>query len=193
MSIFTEGQDDEFEQAKKDAEAGNIEAQYRLAIMYERGYDGENKDADALIWWHKAAEQGHAKAQYRLCEIYEARAGYDASEGKKDEWRKWCYAAAEQGHAMAQYTLYAEQSVRGDKVVAHMWLLLAVASWEKHGVSRDDEFWHSNALSRLENASSELTVEQIKEAEKRVQAWQAAHAGEAGTNLEKTPETLQGE
>jgi TPR repeat protein len=177
-----------FEKTKLGAEAGNREDQYRLATMYRRGgYDGEPDEDEAFKWLHKAAEQGHADAQYRLYEQYEVKFRVDAVKEAQAEMMKWCNAAAEQGHALAQYNLYAIYNIRGDKVTARMWLILAIASWEKHGVYADDtdSFWHSNAKRSLNDAPSELTAEQIKEAEKLALDWLAEHAGKSGAEPER--------
>jgi len=52
------------------AERGNVEAQYNLAMLYDRGIGVENDDAEALKWYQQAAEQGYAKAQYNLGMMY---------------------------------------------------------------------------------------------------------------------------
>jgi TPR repeat protein len=50
----------------KAAEQGNMEAQYKLGLMYENG-ELVKEDIDAAIKWHrKAFEQGHKEAIYKL-------------------------------------------------------------------------------------------------------------------------------
>ncbi len=55
---------------RASAEQGNVEAQYNLAMIYDRGVGVENNDSEALKWYRKAAEQGYAKAQYNLGMMY---------------------------------------------------------------------------------------------------------------------------
>lgn len=52
------------------ADAGDAEAQYQIALMYEKG-DGTKIDTQqTLKWLLKAAEQGNAKARYKLGWMY---------------------------------------------------------------------------------------------------------------------------
>ena len=54
------------------AEANHAEAQYYLAIMYERGL-GISKNVDeAHRWYQRAADNGYAKAQKRIADIKQA-------------------------------------------------------------------------------------------------------------------------
>lgn len=59
-----------FKELLPKAEAGNAEAQFQIAKMYESG-DGVQKDPQqTLNWLIKAADQGHAKARYTLGWMY---------------------------------------------------------------------------------------------------------------------------
>jgi TPR repeat protein len=59
-----------FKELLPKAEAGNAEAQFQIAKMYESG-DGVKKDPQqTLDWLIKAADQGHAKARYTLGWMY---------------------------------------------------------------------------------------------------------------------------
>ncbi|MDQ6960423.1 MAG: tetratricopeptide repeat protein [Mariprofundaceae bacterium] len=58
------------EDFRASAERGNAEAQYNLAMLYDRGLGVENDDSEALKWYRQAAEQGYAKAQYNLGMMY---------------------------------------------------------------------------------------------------------------------------
>jgi len=55
---------------RASAEQGNAEAQYHLALIYDRGIGVKNDDGEALKWYRQAAEQGYAKAQYNLGMMY---------------------------------------------------------------------------------------------------------------------------
>ncbi|MBF0123723.1 MAG: sel1 repeat family protein [Magnetococcales bacterium] len=48
------------------AEAGDIEAQVNLGIMYAQGQGVPRNDAEAVKWFQKAADRGHAQAQFLL-------------------------------------------------------------------------------------------------------------------------------
>ena len=52
------------------AEAGDAEAQYRLAFVHGRGVGVKLDHRAAAEWYGRAAEQGHAKAQGRLGTYY---------------------------------------------------------------------------------------------------------------------------
>ncbi|HEY9079635.1 tetratricopeptide repeat protein [Magnetovibrio sp.] len=59
-----------FKQTLPIAEAGDAQAQYELALMYEIG-DGTKIDTkQTLKWLLKAAEQGHAESRYKLGWMY---------------------------------------------------------------------------------------------------------------------------
>ncbi|NQU53236.1 MAG: sel1 repeat family protein [Bacteroidetes bacterium] len=64
------GDEQELKQAyfwlKTSAEQGNAEAQYRLAVLFQRG-KGVTKDKDqALYWYKKSAENGSSDGQREL-------------------------------------------------------------------------------------------------------------------------------
>ncbi|MCW8824812.1 MAG: SEL1-like repeat protein, partial [Gammaproteobacteria bacterium] len=46
------------------AEEGDVEAQYRVAIMHQNGLIGSENLPEALRWMKEAAKQGHAMAQH---------------------------------------------------------------------------------------------------------------------------------
>jgi len=59
-----------FKEALPAAEAGDPDAQYKVAIMYKTG-DGVKKNPQkTLEWLLKAAEQGHAQSRYQLGLMY---------------------------------------------------------------------------------------------------------------------------
>jgi len=60
------------------AEAGDPDAQYRVADTYYRAPEGfiKDKDGETVRWYQKAADNGHTAAQYSLGVIYgEGRCG----------------------------------------------------------------------------------------------------------------------
>ena len=56
----------EFQQMKVKAEAGDVNAQYKLGGMFGKGYGVAKNDAEAVTWYRKAAIQGEPKAQFYL-------------------------------------------------------------------------------------------------------------------------------
>jgi localization factor PodJL len=56
----------------KSAEHDLADAQYELALLYEKGYKGAFiNPAGARIWFDRAAANGHAKAKAKLKEYSE--------------------------------------------------------------------------------------------------------------------------
>jgi TPR repeat protein len=100
-----------FLKLRKDAEAGDPEAQNGLGAMY---YTGEaiSRDAQGNImdydpvtaagWFFRAAEQGHAEAQFNLGLLYLNGEGVSQDSAKALEWFT---KAAEQGNVDAQNNL----------------------------------------------------------------------------------------
>lgn len=79
-----------YEAAKLD----HYQAQYNLAVMFQKG-DGIKKDLDeAFKWYEKAAEAGIAMAQYNLGMLYYEGRSVEKNEGKA---KYWWQKAADQG------------------------------------------------------------------------------------------------
>jgi hypothetical protein len=51
---------------RKQAEAGDANAQFNIGSMYENGSGVRQDYAEAARWYRKAAERGDARAQYNL-------------------------------------------------------------------------------------------------------------------------------
>ena len=77
------------------AEAGHVEAQYQLGVMY--AVDAADYTEGAK-WFRMAAEQGHSKAQYNLGAIYASGLGVPKSFVQAYPWADM---AAEQGLEVA--------------------------------------------------------------------------------------------
>ena len=134
-----------------NAARGDAEAQYRLALLHERGVEVDRDPAAAAKWYRRAAEQGHARAQFKLAGYYRHGRlnGVDLAQAKH-----WYARAAEQGLARARYNLsvLVERGIGGEPApgraadlyrqaaaqgvaAAHMSLGLLYAGGE--GVARD--------------------------------------------------------
>lgn len=80
----------------------NVEAQYCLAFMYEKG-EGVNQNTEkAMRIYRSAADKGYAEAQYNLACMYEEGRGVEKD---AKEAAQLFRLAAEQGHSDAQYNL----------------------------------------------------------------------------------------
>ena len=84
------------------AEAGNVEAQYRVAVMFQNGLGMAKNEANALNWMRQAADQGHALAQHGLGFMYLHGECVDKDETQAAQWFQ---RASEQGLAGSQMTL----------------------------------------------------------------------------------------
>jgi TPR repeat protein len=177
---------------RKSAEQGNALAQINLGGMYSRG-EGVPLDAfKAAEWYRKAADQDLAVAQFVLGAIYGAGQGVEKNDARAVEWIR---KAAAQGYFLAQLSLgirYADgQGVPKDLVEGFTWLSLgeqkltieqehadqsemsAKLSGTKWGiVSQTTTRTYEEAAFRLyERLKTELTPEQMAEAEKRIAAF----------------------
>ena len=117
-----------FAEIKKEAEAGQANAQYNLGVMYARGDDVPHDFVEAAKWFLMAAEQEYRPAQYTIGIMYKR------GEGVPQDLNKavgFITLAALHGHADAQYSLggmYAlGEGVTKDLVQAHFWLYSAYA------------------------------------------------------------------
>lgn len=77
---------EELEQLMREAEQGDAEAQYTLAICYLNGY-GVEKDLEKHIYWLRlSAEQGWSHAIYRMCLNYARGIGVEKDVEKAKYW-----------------------------------------------------------------------------------------------------------
>ena len=150
------------------AEAGDAEAQFILGGMYVTGRGVPQDDAEAVAWYRRAAEQGHARAQYNLGAMYDQGRGVPQDDAEAVAWYR---RAAEQGHARAQYNLGGMcregRGVPQDDVEAHMWLTIAAS--RSTGAERE------LIVTARDAGAVRMTPTDLREAERRAQAWHAAH------------------
>lgn len=119
-------EDQSIEQLRRAAEAGDTEAQYKLASVYAKGNGVSRNHVESVKWMRTAAENGHAEAQDKVGHLYDNISTYERHPdwNEDDEFDKrllrlskgtskengreavrWYRKAAEQGHPAAQYTL----------------------------------------------------------------------------------------
>ena len=89
-----------FDQYICDAEKGNCDAQYEVAIAYEEGRGVPKDEKLAAEWMTKSAEQGYAYAQFILGVYYEEGTGVEKN---PEEAFRLYKKAAEQNNKVAQY------------------------------------------------------------------------------------------
>lgn len=111
------------------AEAGHVDAQFNLGLMYDNGTGVPRSLETAAMWYRRAAEAGDRTAQSYLGEMYAKGQGVEQS---FEQAVKWYEMAALKGDALAQYNLgilYASgKGVPLDDVYAYAWLSVASAS-----------------------------------------------------------------
>ncbi len=114
---------------RRDAEAGDAEAMFKLGVRYFDG-DGVSRDAaEAFRWWKRAADAGNVKATFNV------GACYAKGEGVSQDWTQavaWYRQAAEAGDADAMFNLgvcYEKgYGVSQDKAQAVAWYRQAEAT-----------------------------------------------------------------
>jgi len=138
------------------AERGNVLAQYKLGLMYNKGEGVDQDFAEAVGWFHRAASQGYAPAQRSLGVKYEKGQGVKRNYGEAVRWYRH---GADQGDAAAQYRLgrmYAlGRGVRRDFTAAVAWFNLAA-----------DQKVEDAAAAR-DAVAARLTPQQLAEAERK--------------------------
>ena len=116
---------DEVKAILQKAEAGDIQSQTWIGMMYYEGAGVPKNLEDAARWIKKSAESGSVEAQYMLSKMYGN--GEGVSESIADRW-KWLLKAAEGGHAKAQFdfghhvsTFWSSYPAKSDPVEGVKW------------------------------------------------------------------------
>jgi uncharacterized protein len=114
---------------RQKADAGDAEAQFALAVMYDLGIDVPKNYAESGKWYLKAANQGLAEAQFKLGVRY-FEFGKKAKENFTTAF-SWFYKAANQGIVEAQLNVglmyQLGRGVPTNKVEAYKWYNIAAA------------------------------------------------------------------
>lgn len=98
----TAAEKQEFLEVKAQAEAGDVNAQYKLAGMYTKGAGTDKDDAAAVHWFRKVAEQNDRRGQSMLGVMYTNARGVPRDYELAIQWFR---KAAAQQSAHAQYNL----------------------------------------------------------------------------------------
>lgn len=138
------------------AEQGDASAQFKMALMYDRGKGMPQDYSKAVKWLRKSAEQDFVKAQYNLGGMYSSGQGVQQDHA---EAAKWYRKAAERGFASAQKNLGAQyglgQGVPQNDGEAFVWSSIAAMSGDEGAVNNRDF------------AASKLSSEDLDAAQKR--------------------------
>jgi len=147
---------------RKLAEAGNIDAQNQLGLLYYEGKGVPQSYGQAKEWFEKAAEQGHAGAQVNLGTLYFLGHGVSESDQEALFWFRNA-AARRDALAFAKLGRMYErgQGVSQDFIQAHMWYNLSAAHGEKRAAEIRD------ALAK------QMTPGQIAEAQRLAVEWKS--------------------
>lgn len=87
---------------KEAAEAGDAEAQTRLALLLLGGLAGEEDSREALYWLRKAAAQNHTEAMFQIGLQQWGRNDVFLTASPGKEPAQWMEQAAARGHVQAQ-------------------------------------------------------------------------------------------
>lgn len=80
------GSTDSFEKVSTAAKKGDIEAAYKLGLIYEKGEEVYRDLKIAAKWYRKAAQNGHAWAQVAIGHLHAIGRGTTRSQTKAREW-----------------------------------------------------------------------------------------------------------
>ena len=107
--VHGKAESDEVKAILQKAEAGDIQSQTWIGMMYYEGAGVPKNLEEATRWIKKSAESGSVEAQYMLSKMYGNGEGVSKS---KDDKLKWLLKAAEGGHAKAQFDVGGHVSSR---------------------------------------------------------------------------------
>jgi len=165
---------------QREANAGNRNAQFELAKLYDTGNKVERDRARAIAWYNSAASQGHSESQYRLAVAYIYGYGVERDSVIGE---RWLTTAAKQGHKVADKMLpiylsngtlngstsivvswYLEKAVNGDASGQFGLGYLYENGWGIKPSSREADSWYGaargagsgDAVRRLRHISSSL-------------------------------------
>lgn len=166
-----------FDFQKKLAESGNVQAQYKLAFMYEIGR-GVEKDTDkAKQWYKQSADKDYAAAKFRLQYLDIQKTGFKPQHAK---WLENLKDAANNGDEEAMYLvaeLYeAGTGVEMDLDMARRYFQKATAKGNPNAETRlfkIDQKINANKQQTAASKAAQKEAEQDKAEEQRQRAQQA--------------------
>jgi TPR repeat protein len=152
------------------AEAGQMDGQYGMGLLYANGFGVDMNDEQALKWYGLAADQGHAEAQCNLAVMHANGWGVPQS---NETALKWYLLAAEQGITQAQISLgkmYRDGfGTDKDTVQARKWFAIAA------------NLGDTNAAYKLDDLAGHMSPEEIARGDELTNAWMESHQNLAAT------------
>jgi TPR repeat protein len=146
------------------ADAGHMDGQYGMGLLYANGFGVDMNDEQALKWYGLAADQGHAEAQCNLAVMHANGWGVPQS---NETALKWYTLAAEQGVTQAQVslaTMYRDGfGAEKDTVQSRKWYAIAANLGDK------------NAIYKLDDLAGHMSAQEIAEGDSLVNAWMESH------------------
>ena len=154
---------------RKAANQGDAIAQHELGVMYQDGVGVQQDYTQAANYFRKSADQGIAESQYGLGFLYLSGNGVPKDDTQATTWM---LKAAEQGEPKAQFNLGAcyinGVGVNRDLNEGYFWIFLADTRTTDSGLKRYAE-------NSLEALTKVMKKNDIKNAQKRAQAWLGEH------------------
>jgi TPR repeat protein len=164
---------------RKAADQGDMIAQLNLGVMYDQGLGVPQDYLKAAELYRKSADQGLAEAQYGLGFLYLHGKGVSKDAALASSW---LLKAAEQGETDAQFNLgacYASgdcadgAGVDKDLSEGYFWTFLANA----RTTDADLKGYAETLLEKLDTA---MKKSDIKNSQKRAEAWLKEHPPKVG-------------
>ena len=145
---------------RRRADAGDVDAEYRLGAAYQSG-NGATLDYDkAAAWYRKAAEKGNPEAQNSLGILYWTGRGVEKDQGQAVKWYR---EAVRHNHAKAMFNLgvayFSGEGVAMDDVTAFAWFVLgdkAGSTEARAAVTRMQGEKHWYGISDVETKIGEM-------------------------------------
>lgn len=159
------------------ADAGDLAAQFELALRYGAGRDLPKNGAESLRWLRRAAGAGHGEAARRLALML-----YQGEEFAVDhvEAMRWAHMLASKGDMPAQMMLgnmYANgEGGPRDLPQAYMWYAIAAAG-DRREADEAAELRLREAAELRDKLGTLLSVEQEAQAQKMAGDWWLAKYG----------------
>lgn len=168
------------------AEQGQSQAQYELAMRYQRGQETEPDYTEAVKWLEKAASQQHIEAELQLGMMYFSGQGVARDNVRAAEWFR---RAAEQKAATAARPLYSAKAIIPDNADDRaLWWLQRAA---EQGLAQA-QYMLSRACAQLNYTVRALQWALIAEqaGSPDVRAWRLALQQQLGSDERKQAEQL---
>ncbi len=152
------------------AEAGQMDGQFGMGLLYANGFGVDMNDELALKWYGLADDQGHAEAPANLAVMHANGWGVPQS---NEMALKWYTLAADQGVTQAQVSLgkmYRDGfGTDKDAVQARKWFAIAA------------NLGDSNAGYKLEDLAGHMSAEEIAAGDDLTNTWMENHQNLAAT------------